>query len=127
MSSFFDRLKSSVGISKKDSMPSKPGNVLGTGNKSAPAANPPPSSSEPTSAAYIIFEKVFHEEKLGMGIQEHREKLLIDSPDNKSSISRAFVQSVNPNTEAQKLGKSHIEIKYPSDIIDYYFYDFPLL
>lgn len=108
-------------------MPSKPGNVLGTGNKSAPAANPPPSSSEPTSAAYIIFEKVFHEEKLGMGIQEHREKLLIDSPDNKSSISRAFVQSVNPNTEAQKLGKSHIEIKYPSNIIDYYFYDFPLL
>jgi S1-C subfamily serine protease len=104
--SFFDNLKKSIGI-KGNNQPAaqSKGNILGTGKPPQQAAG------NQDSLPYLVFEKVFNEDKMGLAIIESKEKLPIDNSNVSEQISRPVVHTVAPESEGSKLGV------VPGDII----------
>jgi membrane-associated protease RseP (regulator of RpoE activity) len=94
--SFFDSLKKSIGL-KKEPPTTKPGRVLGNGK---PAETK--ESQSPTSPTYQVFEKIFHDEKIGIGLVEFKEKLPIDSSDR--VVARPAVVTIAPDSESHRHG-----------------------
>ena len=81
-------------MGKKSQTPTnKPGHVLGNGK--------PQEKPQPVAPAYVIYEKTFVEEKIGIGLAEYREILPID---NGNVVTRAVVHSIAGGSESAKAG-----------------------
>ncbi|RYH03641.1 hypothetical protein EON65_47375 [archaeon] len=111
MSSFFDSMKKSLGMSK--SKTESKGHILG---RAAPQpASPTTPSNQPNngksttniaSEEYWEFELQFTAEKMGMSIREYKGAMVDpNDPTKVLEVSQAMVSAVAPGSQAFTFGK----------------------
>eukprot|EP01031_Cornospumella_fuschlensis_P027143 gene27143-32789_t len=113
MSSFFDSMKKSLGMSR--SKVESKGHILGGAPPQVQPVNSTPQSSQAIASSkevvdsvseeYWEFELQFRAEKMGMQIREHKGAIVDpNDPTKVLEVSQAMVSAVAPGSEAFSLG-----------------------